>query len=286
MALVLAIQPDFEQACALREALRASVNAQVVVVDSKEAALTVIDKHVPDVVLVHALMSPGDEDHLAACLHTLDGADHVQTIRIPTLDRTRRQRRLRLAALRRRRKPIAARCDLRLFASDVVDYLARARAHRKEIEHKRVVQPQSTSERRCAHRWSPLEVPWVASVRLSAGERADLVDISSGGVLLRSHERPQLASLRDYGHDWPRPGLLLNLTSGEEIRLAGQIVRCRARPVDQRLGRFEVALRFNESVHLFLPPRLDRDLTNRDFNDLSLATPPALLEVVNEWCQW
>ena len=84
--LVLAIQPDLAQAVLLRDALLEQVDGEVVVVETTEAALSVIDKRVPKVILLHALMPVREEDYLAAYLRTLVNTGHVQVIAIPHLE--------------------------------------------------------------------------------------------------------------------------------------------------------------------------------------------------------
>ena len=84
MELILAVYSDSEQLPLLRAALDELANdAEVVLVDSTDAALSVIDKHVPDVVLLHTFMRAADQDYLIAYLRVLPNADHVQTIAIP-----------------------------------------------------------------------------------------------------------------------------------------------------------------------------------------------------------
>src|SRR5215813_11527191 len=84
--LILAVQPDLAQAAILRFALLERVEGEVMVVETTEAALSVIDKRVPKVILLHALMPPREEDYLAAYLRTLVNTGHVQVIGIPHLE--------------------------------------------------------------------------------------------------------------------------------------------------------------------------------------------------------
>ena len=85
MALVLAIEPDLRQAGILKRVIRERVHAELVLVDSRDAAIAALSARVPDVVLLTALMSPRDEDEMIAHLRTLAGAEHVQTHTIPQL---------------------------------------------------------------------------------------------------------------------------------------------------------------------------------------------------------
>lgn len=258
-ALVLAVQPDSAQARHVVHALRERVNAEVVVVDTTDAALSVIDKHVPDVVLLHALMPPAEEDYLIAYLRTLRNADHVQTITVPQLESSsdcdRPKPSLFRGLMQRSARIGAVGCDSRLFAADVVGYLMRAHEIRYQI-HKRKAddEPLGGSDRRGGHRWSPREMPWVSSVRLFAGEQADLIDISATGALIRTHVRPALPFLKQLDLDSrSRPGLAFQLASGAEVRATGRVVRCHVGSVGGDPIQYHVAFRFDESIGLDLP---------------------------------
>ena len=65
--------------------LNPRADTDVVVVGSKDAAVTALDQRVPDLVLVGALLSSRDEDALVAHLRTLPDAGHLQTLTIPQL---------------------------------------------------------------------------------------------------------------------------------------------------------------------------------------------------------
>ena len=82
---ILALEPDVRQASILKRILRDRVHADLIVVDSRDAAVAAVDAHVPDVILLTALLSPRDEAEIIAHLRTIDGAEHVQTHTIPQL---------------------------------------------------------------------------------------------------------------------------------------------------------------------------------------------------------
>src|SRR4029079_6686889 len=79
LPLVLAIEPDLRQATIVKRIVREKVLADVVVVDSRDAAVEAIKSSMPDVILLSALLSPRDEDDLIAHLRTLEDAGHLQT---------------------------------------------------------------------------------------------------------------------------------------------------------------------------------------------------------------
>jgi hypothetical protein len=171
-------------------------------------------------------------------------------------------------------------------------YLLQALAFKKEIEQRRADnESPRNSERRRARRWSSQEVAWVSWVGLTAGERADLIDISSCGALVRTPDRPQLASMKNRGPDSrPQPGLILHLTSGDEVRAAGQVVRYHVRLIANGPVLYEVALQFDESVDLYLPtaPLLALETGGPDMSALAVEVPPErpsrpLSEVFNRW---
>lgn len=70
MPHVLAVEPNSEQASALQTILRDHAGTEVLVVNSKEAALSALKEGVPDLVLVSALLSPRDEADLFDRLKT------------------------------------------------------------------------------------------------------------------------------------------------------------------------------------------------------------------------
>src|SRR5262245_38962777 len=87
MSWLLVVQPDPEQADALCDALRGNVTEDIVVAESLEAALSLIDDDVPDVILLPSLMPAAVEDYVVAYLGAMPGADHVQILGLPKLKR-------------------------------------------------------------------------------------------------------------------------------------------------------------------------------------------------------
>ncbi len=88
MALVLAVEPDHRQASILKRIIRDKVRADLVLVDSRDAAVAALTARIPDVILLTALLSPRDEEELVTYLRTLAGAQHIQTHTIPQLAST------------------------------------------------------------------------------------------------------------------------------------------------------------------------------------------------------
>ena len=127
MALVLAVEPNSSQGSTLQTILRDHAGAEVLVVDSKESALSALNDNVPDLLLVSALLSPRDEEDLLDRLKSLPNATHSQTLTIPQLRSEAPSTEPRFSMFRRRRsEPVPDGCDPELFAREVSDYLQRA----------------------------------------------------------------------------------------------------------------------------------------------------------------
>lgn len=139
--LVLAIEPDLRQAAIVKRIVKDKALADIVVVDSRDAAIETMRTAMPDVLLLSALMSPRDEDELIAYLKTLENAAHLQTHTIPQLASTlgpgeERSSRGLLSAFRRKKEPTQTvpGCDPDMFADEIAMYLQRA------VEKKRLLQ--------------------------------------------------------------------------------------------------------------------------------------------------
>src|SRR6188474_1479408 len=133
MALVLAIEPDIRQGGILKRIVRELVQAELILVESRDAAIAAIDQQIPDVILLTALMSPRDEDELVTHLRRLGAAEHLQTHTIPLLSSARTAEPSAkgglLGKFRKRSKeavePMGG-CDPEVFAGEVRTFLARA----------------------------------------------------------------------------------------------------------------------------------------------------------------
>jgi len=259
MSWLLVVQPDPAQADALCDALRGNVTEDIVVAESLDAALSLIDEGVPDVILLPSLMPAAVEDYLVAYLGAIPGADHVQILGLPVLQRPAKpvQRRSRSIFLWRRRRqqeppaPETPGYDSGAFTKDVIDYLAGARMIKRELA---LYGPPTSREleRRREPRFPSHEVPWVSLVSF-AGEQATLLDVSARGALLRISSRPRHDMLkRSDPNSRLQPRLVLKLESHSELRASGQVIRCV--PVrTSTVPQYEVAFSFDEAVGLHLP---------------------------------
>jgi CheY-like chemotaxis protein len=130
--LILALEPDLRQATILKRVIRDRVKADLIVVDSRDAAVSAVSARVPDVILLTALLSPRDEAEIISHLRGRDGAEHVQTHTIPQLassseDGESAPQGGLLRKLRRKKvpEPIPG-CDPTAFADEVSSFIARA----------------------------------------------------------------------------------------------------------------------------------------------------------------
>lgn len=139
MPLVLAIEPDMRQAAIVKRVIKEKVQADVAVVDSRDAAIAAIRARVPDVLLLSALLSPRDEQELMGHLRTLDNAAHLQTHTLPQLASSLQPSEDDKGLLKRLRRkkgaPVATQgCDPDVFADEVREFLRRAEEKKRERE--------------------------------------------------------------------------------------------------------------------------------------------------------
>ena len=142
MPLVLAIEPDARQGAVLQRIVHDHVHAELLLVDSPDAAVASLATHIPDVILVSMLLAPADEEDLIERLRSLDGGRHIQTYTIPQFastpgdledDASGRF----LGKLRKKKGRAVAHtpgCDPDLFATEVVTFLSRAQELKEQSE--------------------------------------------------------------------------------------------------------------------------------------------------------
>jgi hypothetical protein len=267
-SLIVALHRDAAQATALRCALDRMVDADVVMADTIGELLDVIDARTPNLILVDPFMPPHEADHLTGYLALLPEANHVQTISAPviapftgldtSLKADASQSWLRRTFLPNRRPqatPPVVRWNAEAFAAEVAAYLSLSlniKADNEERQDTRDV--VRTIERRqasrCSAKQASLEQPLFV-----AADRADLVNVSSTGLLVQTGTRPSpyLPRLRD-GYPQDQSALTLFSASGDAIRRTGVPVRCR--PMSLGDGRFLYEVAFRLDAPLDLPSGL------------------------------
>ena len=263
MSWLLAVQPDPIQADAWRGTFHGHIADEVVVVESLDAALSLIDRRLPDVVLLPTLIPAAVEDYLLTYLGAIPSAGHVQILRLPQLEcadhspsvnSPKRRTRL-LFPWRRRHEPSGPSlpvCDAARFARDVASYLAGAKAIKREIELGRARVMSSGAERRGGPRFASREVPWVSVVRLG-NDQAELIDVSLRGALLQTPSRPEHELLRLTDPNVRRRSrVTFELKWGREVHATGRVVRCVHSNTGDR-AHYEIAFSFDDSVGLHLP---------------------------------
>ena len=144
MSLVLAVQPDPDQAARLSSVCR-RIGAELVLAPSAPDALAALDGRVPDVILTAPLLPAGDEAAIAERLRTLgEDALHVQALAAPILGQpvVEPQPRGLLKAFRRPRPAAGpAVCDPLVFAGELSGHLLRAVAERAAITGEPIAAP-------------------------------------------------------------------------------------------------------------------------------------------------
>src|SRR5688572_14657942 len=81
MPLILAIEPDRQQANELAAIVRGRLRAELILADTAEPALVALGDRVPDLILTSALLSTKDEAVLAERLRMLDAAAAERPVR-------------------------------------------------------------------------------------------------------------------------------------------------------------------------------------------------------------
>ena len=129
MPLILAIEPDRRQASRVTALARGTLSAELLVADSTERGVAILDGRVPDLILTSRLLSPKDE----AGLHAIDRAGiPVPTLMIPVLASSSSSQQERGGLLKRlpwgrsgsSSSPADSDgCDPEVFASQIAEYL-------------------------------------------------------------------------------------------------------------------------------------------------------------------
>jgi hypothetical protein len=133
--LILAIEPDRQQAAQLTAIVRSKIGAEIVLADSAERALREVGDRIPDLILTPQLLSPRDDAAITNRLRQLGAAAaYVQTLTIPALATHQpggaQARAKGLLSKLRRQKAAPAEapggCAPDVFAEQISVYLERA----------------------------------------------------------------------------------------------------------------------------------------------------------------
>jgi CheY-like chemotaxis protein len=137
MARILAIDADSKRRILLATLIRDHVQADLTVVSSVRAALSLLTKQIPDLILAPALLSPQDSALLVAHVKQLDTASHTQIVTLPALDmlvEPQREERRMFGLIRRRQIGLGLQYDPGMVVTLIADALDRARLARAERE--------------------------------------------------------------------------------------------------------------------------------------------------------
>jgi hypothetical protein len=143
LPLLLAIESDLTQATRIAALAPSRIDAEIVVVDSVDAALEMLASAAPDLILTRLPLSPHDDTALGARLRALDSQGvHLQRLVTPTLGSGDAQppapdkKGGLLNRMRKAKRTTAASqaCDPSLFAAQVNEILARLAAERHDRE--------------------------------------------------------------------------------------------------------------------------------------------------------
>ena len=152
MSLILAIEPNKNQAHQLSTLVRSHLKAELVTAPTAAAALTALGDRIPDLVLTPALFGLKDEAALTERLRQLGSeGSHVQTLAIPILSSSAsRGGNGTLLGRKREKGEAEVGCDPAVFAEQIRIYLQRAaverRAQASEAAARAMTAGPSTSE--------------------------------------------------------------------------------------------------------------------------------------------
>lgn len=132
MSLILAIEPNKNQAQQLNALVRTHLKAELVTAPTAAAALAALGDRIPDVVLTPALFGLRDEAALTDRLRQLGSdASHVQTLAIPILASSSSRGGNGTLLNRKGSKGDDVGCDPAVFAEQIKIYLQRAAVERR-----------------------------------------------------------------------------------------------------------------------------------------------------------
>lgn len=228
MAHILAIEPDPERIVILQRLVSETLNAEVVVASSADAAINALSERQPDLILTSTLLPSGEDQQLAAHLRSAPALDHLPILTIPPLvDRDAKSNGL-ISRFFRRRQTTEPTYDVDAVASRIREALAQSRADAARFNDtwrpaRAVLLEQSQDhameetvsllrmldaelERYCglaphkerATRWERGELPWLESIRLTWGAELNLLNMSSSGLLVESGIRMTLGNRTDF----------------------------------------------------------------------------------------
>ncbi len=236
---ILAVEPDPAQALALKQFVRTSVTADVVVVESVNGAKTALAQFTPAVMLVSELLAADDEAALTAHVRADATARAVPILGAPAMADSDEE----LAP--------APRGGLRLIASGGElaagprTQLARRQAALRHALQTILQTHASGSSGAASHghhsrapRWKGDNVAWLSRVTMPLGLEVRLVNISRSGLLIESPGRFAIGQPAAF-----------ELHGRRRVVVPGRFVRAAVAP-DGR-GLYHSAATFDDDLPLF-----------------------------------
>lgn len=231
MAQILAIEPDPEKIVILRRLVGEKLDADVIVANSIESAISTLDDKRPDVIVTSSLLSPGDDRQLADHLRKAPALDHLPVLTLPPLVDTQDEDSpdgLMSRLFSRRRQShswltydaaaVAARIEdaleqskqdapryadlwqrparLLLMDSDASTANEHSLVYTLDADLARFLGIQPQQDR--APRWERSDLLWLESIRLTWGADLHLLNMSSSGLLVESGIRMTVGNLADF----------------------------------------------------------------------------------------
>jgi CheY-like chemotaxis protein len=230
MAQILAIEPDPEKIVILRRLVNAKLNADVIVADSIESAISTLDGKRPDVIVTSSLLSPSDDQQLSAHLRQAPSLDHLPVLTLPPLvdtDDEQASGGLMSRLFRRRRRQAWPAYDADALAARIEDALQQSKrdAPRYADLWQRparllLMEPEESAQEETslvytldadlarflgiqpqqdrAPRWGRSDLQWLENIRLTWGANLQLLNMSSSGLLVESGIRMTVGNLEDF----------------------------------------------------------------------------------------
>ena len=266
MPLILAVEPDERQASILSGVVMNQLRADLVLVDSKDAAVAAMARDLPDLVLLTSRLARADEKEIIGRLRVRDA--RVQTLAIPPLAGSEDQEEPDggfLRSFRRKRqtdKPAA--CDPKAFAREI-----RTRLRRVERARALPPEPPATPAPRESLPPSPPRVdPWSWAARAPvppaqtapADSRAAQPAVPAPAAAIPAPARRRTATSAPPSKDPVPPPFFSGLAARYELieRAARGEEPSADEPASNDLIGIARGLRVPESVALFSYPRACR----------------------------
>jgi hypothetical protein len=225
MARILAIESDPERIVILRRLVSGKLDADVIVADSVQSALTALEEKRPDVILTSSFLRPCDDQRLVDHLRKAPALDHLPVLTLPPLVDTDDESPDRLVSRiflsRSRQSPPAY--DVDAVASRIEDALEQSKrdaakhellSPARQLLLESAVQEENSlvhildddlarflgihPQQDRAPRWTRGDLSWLESIRLTWGAELDLLNMSSSGLLVESGVRMTLGNLTDF----------------------------------------------------------------------------------------